>query len=137
MYTIIYKIIKLIKKYKIFIKLQFYKTLCFVKFMKHIVSLNFTFFVLYNVKYIFWKQTFIIFLHLFILKKVDEIFVNICKYSQISENYVDIRKTGYSFFSKAKQIEKLDIRKLQSKSQIPKYMVLSVLCPPLVSCVSN
>ena len=55
--------------------------------MKHIVLLIF---ILYNVKDIFEDKLVCFFLNIFVLSKVDEISVNICKYSQISVKFLNI-----------------------------------------------
>ena len=72
-----------------------------------------------------------IFLRLFVLIKTYEISVSICKYPQISIYFPDIHFSEYPYFSEAKQIEKLDIRDIRSKSQIPSKTRISDPCPGL------
>ena len=74
----------------------------------------------------FTNQICIKFLRLFVLIKTYEIFVNIRKYLQISIYFSDIRFFEYPYFSKTKQIKKLDIRDIRNKSQIllkPGYLI--------------
>ena len=63
---------------------------------------------------------------------MDEISVSIRKYPQISIYFPDIRFSEYPYFSEAKQIEKLDIRNIRSKSQIPSKIWISDPCPALM-----
>lgn len=50
---------------------------------------------------------------------MDEISTSIHKYPQISIYFPDIGFFEYQYFSEIKQIEKLDICYIRSKSQIP------------------
>ena len=80
---------------------------------------------------IYFKKNCIEFLRLFILNKTNEISVSIRKYPQISIYFLDIRFSGYPYFSKTKKIEKLDIRNIRSKSQISSKIWISDMCPIL------
>lgn len=55
-------------------------------------------------------------IRLFVLIKTYEISISICKYPQISIYFSDIRFSEYPYFTEAKQIKKLDIRDIRSKS---------------------
>ena len=80
----------------------------------------------------FTKKNCIKFLRLFVLIKTYEISVSIRIYPQISIYFLDIRFSEYPYFSEAKQIEKLDIRDIRSKSQIPLKTRISDPCPDLL-----
>ena len=58
--------------------------------------------------------------------------VSIRKYPQITIYFSDIHFSEYPYFSEAKQIEKLDIRYMRSKSQIPSKTRISDPCPCLI-----
>ena len=75
-------------------------------------------------------------LRLFILIKTYEISVRIRKYPQISIYFPDICFSEYPYFSEAKQIEKLDIRDIRTKSQIPSKTRISDPCPCLTTSLS-
>ena len=81
------------------------------------------------------KQICIKLLRLFVLIKTYEISVSILKYPQISIYFSDIRFSEYSYFFEAKQIEKLDIRDIRSKSQITSKTWISDPCPGLVPSI--
>ena len=76
-------------------------------------------------------------LRLFVLIKTYEIFVSIRKYLQISIYFSDIRFSEYPYFYEVKQIKKLDIHNIQSKSQIASKTRISNPCPGLLNTIFN
>ena len=104
----------------------------FKNFTKYVDSLLLLiFYHIYHAKKYFTKQFCIKILKLFVLIKTYEISVSIRKYLQISIYFSDIRFFEYPYFSETKQIEKLDIRDIRSKSQIPSKTRISDPCPGL------
>lgn len=71
--------------------------------------------------YFFFKKYICFFVDLLILNKVDKVSVNIREYSQIFINFLNVRKTGYPYFSESKQIEKSDIYEVRKNHNTEKY----------------
>ena len=101
----------------------------FKKITKYVDSLLFfNFYLIYHAKKYCTKQICIKILRLFVLIKIYEISVIIRKYIYLFFRYPFFR---ISIFYETKQIEKLDIRDIRSKSQIPSKIWISDPCPSL------